>query len=319
MNFTERFLQNKILLYCAVFLLALKIFTIAVLVNFPANVFFADITRIALVNFVNQGREAAGLESLLENEKLNQAAYLKAENMVQNQYFNHTSPLGVTPWRWFLQSGYDYRYAGENLAVGFYDSEEVFNAWLASPSHRQNLLNPKYTEVGTAVLGGFGENNTVVVVQLFGSQKISVTKNTNSLKINNFSNNVEKPAASPESPEGKNEPDEPGLIIDSESGRALNTAFTRMILGTEKSAGRNDAFSKFLNYILYSYEGLFKEVIYGISLVVIGILSVAIIFSGAAVNKNFIFRSVIILTILFAAALLDKEAVISIIPHKLLI
>ena len=118
-NYKSRFLQSNILLYCVVLLLALKIVTILVSINFPQNIFFADITKSALENFVNQTRQSAGLQPLSENEKLDQAAQLKAENMVQDQYFNHTSPSGVTPWFWFLQAGYNYKYAGENLAIGF--------------------------------------------------------------------------------------------------------------------------------------------------------------------------------------------------------
>ena len=91
-NYKSRFLQSNILLYCVVLLLAIKIATILVSTNIPQNIFFADITKSALENFVNQTRQASGLNTLAENEKLNQAAQLKAENMVQDQYFNHTSP-----------------------------------------------------------------------------------------------------------------------------------------------------------------------------------------------------------------------------------
>lgn len=123
-NYKSRFLQSNALLYCVVLLLTLKIVAISISINFPQNIFFADITKSTLENFVNQTRQSLRLQPLSENKKLEQAAQLKAENMIQNQYFSHTSPSGVTPWFWFLKAGYSYRYAGENLAIGFYDSKK---------------------------------------------------------------------------------------------------------------------------------------------------------------------------------------------------
>ena len=91
-NYKSKILQGNILLYCVVLLLVLKIFTIVISINFPQNIFFADITKSALENLVNTTRQSYGLAPLTENKKLNEAAKLKAENMVQNQYFSHTSP-----------------------------------------------------------------------------------------------------------------------------------------------------------------------------------------------------------------------------------
>src|SRR6185436_16880757 len=71
------------------------------------------------------------------------------------------------PWYWFKQAGYVYKYAGENLAVGFVDSKTVYDAWFNSPSHKANLLNKNYTQVGTAIVSGF-DGNSIVVVQEFG-------------------------------------------------------------------------------------------------------------------------------------------------------
>ncbi|MGD0577062.1 MAG: CAP domain-containing protein, partial [Candidatus Staskawiczbacteria bacterium] len=137
-NYRSRFLESKILLYCVVLLLMLKIAVVFVPINFPKNIFFADITQVALENFANQTRQSVGLQPLAESAKLDKAAQLKAQNMVANNYFAHTSPTGLTPWHWFLLVGYNYKYAGENLAIGFFDSDEVYKAWLNSPEHRAN-------------------------------------------------------------------------------------------------------------------------------------------------------------------------------------
>src|SRR3989344_3788824 len=133
-DYRPAFLQSSILLYVVIGLLLIKIISVGLFTPFFKNIFFADITKTALVNLLNQDRQNAGLGVLAENEKLNQAAMLKAQDMVKNGYFSHQSPQGITPWYWFGQAGYQYKYAGENLAVGFINSDEVFNAWFSSPS-----------------------------------------------------------------------------------------------------------------------------------------------------------------------------------------
>jgi len=295
----EKIIKSKALFYCAVLVLALKIGLILVSVNFPYNIFFADITKSSLENFANQTRQSAGLPVLVENQKLNQAAQMKAENMVSNNYFAHTSPTGLTPWFWFLQAKYNYKYAGENLAIGFYESEEVYNAWLNSPSHRANILNPNYKEVGTAVLKGFGKNNATVVVQEFGSQ-IEAKQTAAQPKPATAEKQAEQSATGPSGyPAGEkvlSQTTEPEAAIE-----AVKTGGT--------------------NYTAHNYDGLLQDIIYGVSLAAIGILLAVIFFSFNGVNfkKELVFRGVIVVVLLSLAAFLNKEFIISIIPHQIII
>ena len=166
--YAQKLLMSNFLLYLIVFTFVIKLIIVGIQTPIPQNLFFADITKIDLVNMLNENRKTLGLNVLVENETLNKAAKLKAEDMIKNNYFSHQSPQGITPWFWFKKAGYTYKYAGENLAVGFVDSETVYNAWFNSSSHRDNLLNKNYTEIGTAVVEGF-ESNSIVVVQLFGN------------------------------------------------------------------------------------------------------------------------------------------------------
>ena len=123
-----------------------------------------------LFDETNEARLEAGLSPLSEHEELNHAAQLKADHMAEYGYFAHYSPDGSSPWRWFREAGYDYAYAGENLAVRFSDSRRVVKAWLDSPSHRANILNEKYEHVGFATARGmYKGSETVFVVQLFGA------------------------------------------------------------------------------------------------------------------------------------------------------
>ena len=136
------------------------------------NLFSANITKTALIDLTNQERQKFNLAALNENPLLDRAAYLKALDMVKNGYFDHNSPGGTKPWYWFDQSGYDYKYAGENLAIGFTDSGAVNNAWIASPTHRANILNRNYREIGIAILNTYFQGSpAVIVVQLFGDKQ----------------------------------------------------------------------------------------------------------------------------------------------------
>ena len=92
--------------------------------------------------------------------------------MLANQYFAHTSPAGVTPWSWFAKNGYSYKYAGENLAVYFTSAEDVYSGWLASPTHKANIIDPRYTEIGVGVAQGeYQGYPAIFVVQHFGYPK----------------------------------------------------------------------------------------------------------------------------------------------------
>jgi hypothetical protein len=90
--------------------------------------------------------------------------------MAQKGYFAHTSPEGRSPWYWFKQGGYVFNFAGENLAVDFSDSADVERAWMNSPTHRSNILNNKFTEIGVATaVGTLDGRQTTFVVQEFGT------------------------------------------------------------------------------------------------------------------------------------------------------
>jgi len=132
--------------------------------------FSANITPERIIELTNSERGKLGLGSLKENKLLSEAARQKAADMFAFNYWAHISPSGRTPWTFFTDVGYKYQYAGENLARDFRDPESVVQAWLASPSHRENIVNPKYQEIGVAVVDGNLQGvETALVVQLFGT------------------------------------------------------------------------------------------------------------------------------------------------------
>jgi uncharacterized protein YkwD len=134
----------------------------------------AAVYSSALVDLANGERRTATLGELKVNPLLEKAAALKAEDMATKSYFAHYSPEGVSPWYWMRQAGYNYLYAGENLAIDFSDSIDVSRAWMNSPTHRANVLNGHYTEIGIAVRQGTYQGRpTTFVVEMFGSPKSS--------------------------------------------------------------------------------------------------------------------------------------------------
>lgn len=155
--------QNKIK-YLAVTILFTIIF------NISSLSFASAASSSSLISLANSSRAEAGLGSLSSNGQLESAALAKANDMLTNQYFAHTSPQGKNPWDFIKAAGYSYVYAGENLSIGYSDNTELHNAWMNSPTHRENIMSPNFREIGIAVLeGSYEGENTTIVVQMFGS------------------------------------------------------------------------------------------------------------------------------------------------------
>lgn len=129
----------------------------------------SQITVEEIIKDTNSERQKMGLKPVSENHSLDTAATLKAQNMFEENYWAHFSPSGKDPWGFISRSGYKFSYAGENLARNFTTSQDVVKAWMSSPSHRENILNSNYQEIGIAVVDGIllGQKTTLVV-QMFG-------------------------------------------------------------------------------------------------------------------------------------------------------
>lgn len=139
--------------------------------NFNRSVlgYATDINATGLLANTNQQRGANGVGVLTLNGALSQAAQNKAADMAANDYWSHNSPSGATPWSFIAASGYSYVTAGENLAYGFTTSSETITGWMNSPSHRANILNASYKEVGFGIVNtpnfqGSGAQTIVVAM-----------------------------------------------------------------------------------------------------------------------------------------------------------
>ncbi len=133
-----------------------------------------------IIKITNEARIADNLPPLKVSAQLDLAAADKLNDMAENEYFAHISPSGATPWAWIKKTQYNYSVAGENLAIGFFTAKETVQAWMNSPSHKANLTSPRYQDIGVAVRGVKIKNEEgVLVVQMFGSPRLSVTGSAN--------------------------------------------------------------------------------------------------------------------------------------------
>ncbi len=130
----------------------------------------AAVTPANIIQLTNASRQGYGLSNLTENTQLDAAAQAKADDMLQKQYFAHTSPAGKTPWDFIANSGYNYIIAGENLALNFFSAESTEQAWMNSPDHRANILNGNFENIGVGVSQGeYNGVAAIFVVQEFGT------------------------------------------------------------------------------------------------------------------------------------------------------
>lgn len=137
---------------------------------FAFNVVAAGMTPTEVIHLANSARAKADLPALRENSLLAEAAKNKANDMIKNDYFAHTSPKGVEPWVWIKDTGYQYKAAGENLAINYTDATDQHEAWMKSETHRANILSNRYQEIGVAVTKGkIDGKESILTVEFFAA------------------------------------------------------------------------------------------------------------------------------------------------------
>ena len=118
-----------------------------------------------VVELVNKQRAANGLGLLTSNWELCRVARYKSQDMIDKNYFSHTSPTYGSPFRMMESFGIQFSAAGENIAYGQRTPQDVMNAWMNSPGHRANILSPSYNQIGVGVAKA--ANGTYYWTQMF--------------------------------------------------------------------------------------------------------------------------------------------------------
>ena len=127
----------------------------------------ADTVVDNIIDLTNQEREDAGLHTLTVDPNLCRIAELRALDMAENHYFEHTSPSGETAFTMLHQYGIFYIYASENIACGTVSCARITELWMDSPSHRESILSDSYHQIGVGVVEA--DNGEMFWVQVFTS------------------------------------------------------------------------------------------------------------------------------------------------------
>lgn len=129
----------------------------------------AKISIDGIIHYTNLERQKVGLKPLIKNLKLNNSASKKTDDMFTKQYFEHLSPDGTTAADLVKSVDYQFLIVGENLALGIFETDQTLvQAWMNSPTHKANILNSKYTEIGAAVgIGDYKSQKQWMAVQHF--------------------------------------------------------------------------------------------------------------------------------------------------------
>ena len=116
--------------------------------NIPGTDASVRAFEVEVIRLVNLERSKRGLRPLEEDWQLSRVARYKSQDMHDNRYFSHTSPVYGTPFQMMKSFGISYRSAGENIAKGQLTPQAVVDAWMNSSGHRANILNTFFTHIG---------------------------------------------------------------------------------------------------------------------------------------------------------------------------
>jgi hypothetical protein len=195
---------------------------------YPNQAMMSDVIVKRVFDLTNQSREESGLNTLKMNSVLSASAKEKANDMIRNNYFAHHSPTGVKPWDWINRADYPYIFVGENLAMNFISADSVHNALMKSPSHKKNILNDRYTDIGLAMLNGeLDGKNTNILVELFATTGASVTTASVSENKSNVTTSVAKAEPVPEKKVTEN-------VIDDKEKKVNTTPVQNNVVPDEK-------------------------------------------------------------------------------------
>src|SRR3989339_2141610 len=172
-NHKPKILRPRSLIAITLVLAILKISVVGYLFfiyPYQAKMSVEVVNRV--LELTNKDRQENNLGRLTINPVLIASAQAKAQDLIDKNYFAHHSPDGKKPWDFINRDEYQYLYVGENLAMNFTTADSVHAALMNSPTHKKNILNDKYNEVGIAMLSGeIDGRKTNVLVELFASRK----------------------------------------------------------------------------------------------------------------------------------------------------
>lgn len=172
------------LLALGAFALVVVLFNVAFTTNISAQIESGSISSEAIIQAHNKIRQEYNLEELTPNAFLSISAQEKAKEMLRLNCWDHYCPPNTPPWDFITDANYTYLQAGENLAEGFYDVDDVMTAWMNSPTHKENIIRGVYKDIGVGIVSGDfqGIQDNIIIVVHFGN---SLEDFSNALLIQN--------------------------------------------------------------------------------------------------------------------------------------
>lgn len=171
-DYKPHFLREHVVLSIVIASILLLLVSVSSYLLIRKTTYGTLVASSVLIDFTNKTREGLGIAPLIKNDLLQSSSMEKAREMATYSYFAHNSPDGTAPWKFFRHAHYDYAFAGENLALNFSTSKQVHEGWLNSPKHRDNIIDPRFKEIGISVLpSSYQEKPVLFVVQHFGLPK----------------------------------------------------------------------------------------------------------------------------------------------------
>ncbi len=172
-GFHPHLFHRKRLIGYGLSLAFIKVFLVSLVLFVPMDVYsspvFLQEEKMRIIELINEKRDELGVPKVDIHDKLNRSSYAKAKDMSAESYFSHKGPNGESLKGYLDYVGYDFILAGENLAVGFYNAQDIVDAWVDSPSHYENLIEEGYQDTGLAVHSGVYKNKqTFFVVSHYG-------------------------------------------------------------------------------------------------------------------------------------------------------
>ena len=327
-NYIAKFFSFNFLFLVALAFFVIRLISFPFYLYFPKNVFFAKIVSSDLVLLLNNERKTIGLTPLKENPQLQKAAILKAQDMMTRDYFGHKSPDGTMVWYLIKKSGYDYKMAGENLAIGFLDSEEVHQAWNNSPSHKQNLLKPEFQDIGIAVLTGeFEGGETTVVVQLFGKLKekpVQIIPQAEAKAPEKAEISAE--TTQPSNAESASQTEIPAITTEPEIEIPEQEKEVSMREEVVTSGAIDSLKFNFWEFLITKYNRIAQRLIFGMATLIISVMALNIVlimrlpFSlkpKLLLIREFAPATLLVLALIVTLGFLDRSIIIQAIPHHL--
>lgn len=156
-----------------------------------------------LLDYTNSARQSNKQQLLRLNPSLSKAAQAKANDMALKNYWSHNTPSGNPPWVFVSAVNYKYDKLGENLAAGFTDASTTIDGWMASQSHKANMLDGAYTEVGFGFANNpdytsSGAGGPMTIVVAFYGKPAGISQPLDpqpSIILASASNDINKPGA----------------------------------------------------------------------------------------------------------------------------